>query len=208
MLEPVRTTLSHSSANDNILIRMGRSNIILLTFLALIGIASYGISLMPRSEPVVQACTQEAEICPDGSSVGRTGPNCEFATCPVATTSTATTTATTTAPTPTIPSAGGPITIKTGIGTTVSGLGVTITPLSILSDSRCPQDVQCVWAGTVELKAKILSASTESTMTLKLGEPVMTSGEQIVLLEVAPAKTSKTDIATSSYMFTFGVKKR
>jgi|GEM_PF-1710713 len=27
-------------------------------------------------------CTQEAKICPDGSAVGRTGPNCEFAACP------------------------------------------------------------------------------------------------------------------------------
>jgi hypothetical protein len=28
------------------------------------------------------ACTEEAKICPDGSAVGRTGPNCEFAQCP------------------------------------------------------------------------------------------------------------------------------
>jgi len=28
------------------------------------------------------ACTEEAKICPDGSAVGRTGPNCEFAECP------------------------------------------------------------------------------------------------------------------------------
>jgi hypothetical protein len=28
------------------------------------------------------ACTMEAKICPDGSSVSRTGPNCEFAPCP------------------------------------------------------------------------------------------------------------------------------
>ncbi|MCR4260778.1 MAG: hypothetical protein NUV96_00320, partial [Candidatus Colwellbacteria bacterium] len=28
------------------------------------------------------ACTQEAKLCPDGSYVGRTGPNCEFTTCP------------------------------------------------------------------------------------------------------------------------------
>ncbi len=27
-------------------------------------------------------CTLEAKICPDGSAVGRTGPNCEFAACP------------------------------------------------------------------------------------------------------------------------------
>lgn len=29
-----------------------------------------------------KACTQEAKLCPDGSAVGRTGPNCEFASCP------------------------------------------------------------------------------------------------------------------------------
>ena len=36
------------------------------------------------SEPVESpvACTLEAKICPDGSSVGRSGPNCEFAPCP------------------------------------------------------------------------------------------------------------------------------
>jgi hypothetical protein len=28
------------------------------------------------------ACTLEAKLCPDGSSVGRTGPFCEFAECP------------------------------------------------------------------------------------------------------------------------------
>lgn len=28
------------------------------------------------------ACTLEAKICPDGTAVGRQGPNCEFATCP------------------------------------------------------------------------------------------------------------------------------
>lgn len=28
------------------------------------------------------ACPMDAKICPDGSGVGRTGPNCEFAPCP------------------------------------------------------------------------------------------------------------------------------
>jgi len=27
------------------------------------------------------ACTQEAKLCPDGTAVGRTGPNCDFAEC-------------------------------------------------------------------------------------------------------------------------------
>lgn len=29
-----------------------------------------------------RACTEEAKLCPDGSAVGRTGPNCEFTACP------------------------------------------------------------------------------------------------------------------------------
>jgi hypothetical protein len=29
-----------------------------------------------------KACTTEAKICPDGTAVGRTGPNCEFTPCP------------------------------------------------------------------------------------------------------------------------------
>ena len=33
-----------------------------------------------QQQPV--ACTEEAKLCPDGSAVGRTGPNCEFAPCP------------------------------------------------------------------------------------------------------------------------------
>jgi hypothetical protein len=40
--------------------------------------------LSPEADktPAPVACTMEAKICPDGSAVGRTGPNCEFAACP------------------------------------------------------------------------------------------------------------------------------
>lgn len=40
------------------------------------------IVLTPVSPPQVTGCTEEAKQCPDGSSVGRTGPKCEFAACP------------------------------------------------------------------------------------------------------------------------------
>jgi len=35
----------------------------------------------PKDDDLI-ACTQEAKQCPDGSYVGRTGPNCEFTACP------------------------------------------------------------------------------------------------------------------------------
>ncbi len=36
----------------------------------------------PIEEPDLIACSADAMQCPDGSFVGRTGPNCEFAPCP------------------------------------------------------------------------------------------------------------------------------
>lgn len=33
--------------------------------------------------PGLNGCTMEAKVCSDGSSVGRTGPNCEFVACPM-----------------------------------------------------------------------------------------------------------------------------
>lgn len=36
----------------------------------------------PMPEPGGRMCTMDAKICPDGTGVGRTGPNCEFAPCP------------------------------------------------------------------------------------------------------------------------------
>ena len=49
---------------------------------ALIGGGAY-IALNWQTAPSYpRACTQEAKQCPDGSYVGRTGKNCEFAKCP------------------------------------------------------------------------------------------------------------------------------
>lgn len=38
------------------------------------------VFVLSSCQPV--ACTMDAKICPDGSAVGRIGPNCEFAACP------------------------------------------------------------------------------------------------------------------------------
>jgi hypothetical protein len=39
------------------------------------------IATTTKTKPPV-ACTMEAKLCPDGTAVGRTGPNCEFSPCP------------------------------------------------------------------------------------------------------------------------------
>lgn len=49
--------------------------------LIILGIGSVLYSTVIE-EDQQRACTLEAKQCPDGSFVGRTGPNCEFAACP------------------------------------------------------------------------------------------------------------------------------
>ena len=49
-------------------------------------IALWAVHTRVAPVPSGKACTMEAKLCPDGSAVGRTGPNCEFAPCPAVTT--------------------------------------------------------------------------------------------------------------------------
>lgn len=52
-----------------------------LIFLAVAGIAYLSWQkFIKENQPVY--CTEDAKLCPDGSYVGRTGPDCEFAACP------------------------------------------------------------------------------------------------------------------------------
>ncbi len=135
-----------------------------------------------------QMCTMEAKICPDGSAVGRTGPNCEFAECPSAPT--------------------GPISLDVRLGKEVSGLDVRITPLEVVADSRCPVDVTCIWAGTVKVRARLMSGLGEAMPEFELGKPITTEAEIVTLTEVLPPPKAGVKIKDSEYVFMFEVAKR
>jgi hypothetical protein len=74
--------LSQNISPDNHKRHMHMSRFVLfvmLLFTALI-ILGYLVSTQKSDEGI--ACTADAKLCPDGSYVGRVGPNCEFAECP------------------------------------------------------------------------------------------------------------------------------
>lgn len=56
--------------------------IIIIGAVVLVLVVAVLVGLNFSSQPKQIACTMEAKLCPDGSAVGRTGPNCEFAPCP------------------------------------------------------------------------------------------------------------------------------
>lgn len=168
---------------------------IVIGILAVVAIGVY-VSSRPKSitsipSPDAVACTADAQMCPDGSFVGRTGPNCQFAACPAVAS----------------PQSGDQTLLPTGINKPVTGFGVTITPIKVLEDSRCPVDVTCIQAGTVKMTAKVRidQQGTESVETFSLGVPVSVGGGTITLVRVNPTKSAGGEIPSSNYQFSFKV---
>jgi len=54
----------------------------MIAMVAIVIIIAAAATLLVSSPSGPKACTMEAKTCPDGTAVGRTGPNCEFAPCP------------------------------------------------------------------------------------------------------------------------------
>lgn len=149
---------------------------------------------LSKEKATPTACTMDAKICSDGSAVGRSGPQCEFAVCPE---------------------------VKPGVSaipivaTTTARLqqkittgGIMITPLEVVEDSRCPVDVQCIQAGTVRLRTVFESGITKEELILKLGSPSAFMKKQVELLSVDPEQFSKKKLTPTSYRFTFRITER
>ena len=162
---------------------------IFMTLLVIAGIAV--VAWLSAGNKSVQpiACTMEAKLCPDGSAVGRTGPNCEFAACPAIVT-----------PAPT----DGDIVLRVGEKGKAGDLGIIVNAL--VEDSRCPIDAQCVWAGEFKVTATFISASKSETKDISLGEaPYFVDGHNISIISAIPAPKSSAKISMNEYRITFHV---
>lgn len=155
---------------------------ILISAVIIIGaVIVVGLNMSNRETPLI-ACTMEAKLCPDGSAVGRTGPNCEFTACPEVGTT----------PTP----ATGDIVLGLGQKGKVGDLEITMN--SIVQDSRCPVGVQCIWAG--EVKANVTFRSLlkiESKVISSIDKPYSFDGYSISII----------DVTRGEYRVTFHVEK-
>ena len=92
-----------------------------------------------------------------------------------------------------------------GIGQMAYLNGLRVRPLQVVEDSRCPTNVQCVWAGRVRLLAavELRGGSEELRTTLTLGEPMHVADGALRLVAVTPQKKAGTEIDARSYRFTF-----
>ena len=98
--------------------------------------------------------------------------------------------------------------ITTKIDQGASVLGVKVTPLEVLEDSRCPVDVQCIQAGTVRVRATLESGLGSGSQEFQLNQPITTEAEIVTLVDVEPIPYSTVEILKSAYIFYFEIKKR
>lgn len=117
----------------------------------------------------IYACTMDAKMCPDGSYVGRSGPKCEFQACPSMK----------------IPDdqIDHREYLSHKINTTVMYNGISITPLQIVEDSRCPHNVQCVWAGRLVVLTKLVSGSTIKEVKLENNQAYKFADKNVTLTD-------------------------
>lgn len=160
--------------------------------IGLMVLAALGYFLLPHekmgNEPI--ACTMDALICPDGSAVGRTGPNCEFARCP---------------DTSIIEEEESTGSLKVGETKIISGLSITLN--KIVEDSRCPIEAMCVWAGRLVAEVRLKYGTDEETLKIGTDSPTVTFSILKVSLEaVAPKPSVKESMETRNYTLTFLVE--
>lgn len=79
--------------------------------------------------------------------------------------------------------------------------GPKVTVLRVLEDSRCPVDVNCVWAGRVKLSVRIELGSSTSIKELASNEPLQVADGMLELTGTKPAKSTQREIAPGDYRF-------
>ena len=103
-----------------------------------------------------------------------------------------------------VPSPGDSGLVYARMGETVTVGGPRVTPLALIEDSRCPQGVQCVWAGRVRISATISTPTRKLTRDLTLGEPFAVADGTLTLADVQPSKTK--DVANPPGAYRFGFR--
>lgn len=76
----------------------------------------------------------------------------------------------------------------------------------VLEDSRCPEGVQCFWAGTVKLEMEITSNNETRTTGIEIGKEFSLGGETVTVTNVTPHPKSGLTIPQNDYVITIVVQ--
>jgi len=175
--------------------------IILILVLGIIAgtlyVINHGAVTVPDNEIDTSASSSLSDIDDTASTTSLMATTTE-------TTTAATTTATTSITNGTNQTKGTSSTYTLSVGKSINVSGITATLVSV-TDSRCPTNVKCVQAGTVEASVELQKGPLSTTQNLTLGVPLSGLGYTGELTSVSPAMTSGKTIPQSKYSLTFTV---
>ncbi len=101
------------------------------------------------------------------------------------------------------------IKVKVGKQKKFSRSKINVKFVSLVEDSRCPEDVQCVWAGNAKIKVFISrgnGAGETFEMNTNLGARGATFGEYAInLTDLTPTPKSNVRLNKNSYTATFTI---
>lgn len=89
------------------------------------------------------------------------------------------------------------------LGQSVKVGDLTVTPQSVVEDSRCPIKARCVWAGRLVVKTQIDGAGWRDSADMRLGETYGTHGKVVVLVSGEPGKIVERETPPETYRFTY-----
>lgn len=101
----------------------------------------------------------------------------------------------------TIP-AGAEFELSPGGTARLDGTGIDLTMIDVKSDSRCPADVMCVWAGDAEVRLRARGGERDTTVSLHTTQEPRTVTVGTVRLELtslAPPNQAGSPTPPSAY---------
>ena len=84
--------------------------------------------------------------------------------------------------------------------------GLTIRPIKVVEDSRCPPSVQCVWAGRLVVRARMNGAGWTQIRDFEMGVFQAVDQYRVTLTAAEPQKQAGAAIDPRAYRFTFDVQ--
>jgi len=90
-----------------------------------------------------------------------------------------------------------------GLGQSASGNGLTVRPIKVVEDSRCPAAVNCVWAGRLTVRARMNGPGWTQIRDFELGVPQAVDQFRVTLIAAEPQKQAGAEIDPRAYRFTF-----
>ena len=89
------------------------------------------------------------------------------------------------------------------LGGTAYTNGLYVRPIAVVEDSRCPTNVQCVWAGRLVVRSEVRGGNWRRTLDLPMGKPEQIADGALTLISATPGKVAGAKIDRRAYRFTF-----